>query len=247
MSRENILFAVVGVLAGYIVAFHLVVYVNQSEGAPRGGAGQAASAGLPDDHPSLPTNEVKERQRLQSEAEAAAQAAREAPQDFDAQARAAAASLNAGQFEEAVDFLTRANQLRPGDYDTLVRLGNANFEARRFDVAERWYKEALSKKPEDPDVRSDLGLTYFLREPPQTDRAIAEFRRALDADPQHLFALHNLTFALTKARDFEAAEASLAKLERINPTGDNLPVLREELQKARREAGAGQQKRAPTD
>ena len=33
MSRENVLFSVVGLLLGYVIAFHLVVYVNQNQAA----------------------------------------------------------------------------------------------------------------------------------------------------------------------------------------------------------------------
>jgi tetratricopeptide (TPR) repeat protein len=255
MNRENILFAVVGLLLGYVIAFHFVVYVNQSQPVPHGAAeGQTAAAGdLPSDHPALPTNEVKDRQRLQSAAEVSAQAARQDPKSFDAQLKAGGASLDAGKAEEAIDFLTKANQLKPGDYDTLVKLGNANFEAKRLDVAERWYREALAKKPDDVDVRSDLGLTYFLREPPQSDKAVAEFRRVLEYDPEHLPTLHNLTLVLARSGDIEGAEATLARLEKVDPQGSSIPQLREVLDKARKEApssspGAGRgQKKSSTD
>jgi tetratricopeptide (TPR) repeat protein len=200
----------------------------------------------------IPTNDVKDRQRLQSAAELAAQSAREEPENFDAQIRAAAASLEAGEAEDAIDFLTRANKLRPGDLDTLVKLGDANLEARRYDVAERWYKEALAKKPDNVGARSDLGLSYFLREPPQAEKAVAEMRRALEYDPGHIPTLHNLTLVLAKTGDFGGAEAALERLSKINPQSPSLPQLREELDKARRDpsaAGAqgGGGKKSPTD
>ena len=232
MNRENILFAAVGLLFGYIVAFHLVVYVNQNQPVLRSAAG-GAQTGLPQDHPPLPSNDVKDRQRLQSSADDAAREARQDPKNFDAQVRAGGASLDAGQAEDAIDFFTKANQLRPGDFDTLVKLGNANFEARRFEAAERWYTEALSKKPDDVGVRSDLGLTYFLRDPPQPEKAVAEFRRSLQTDPNHVPTLHNLTLVLAKTGDIGGAEATLARLEKINPQNDDLSALREEVEKAR--------------
>ena len=183
--------------------------------------------------PPLPSNDVKDRQRLQSSADDAAREARQDPKNFDAQVRAGGASLDAGQAEDAIDFFTKANQLRPGDFDTLVKLGNANFEARRFEAAERWYTEALSKKPDDVGVRSDLGLTYFLRDPPQPEKAVAEFRRSLQTDPNHVPTLHNLTLVLAKTGDIGGAEATLARLEKINPQNDDLSALREEVEKAR--------------
>jgi Flp pilus assembly protein TadD len=193
----------------------------------------------------VPTNDVKDRQRLTSAAEAASAAAREQPTDFDAQLRAGDAALEAGDAEGAIDFLTRAVQLRPADMSTVVRLGHANFEARRYETAERWYREALRKKPEDVDVRSDLGLTFFLREPPQTEKALDEFRRALEYNPQHVPTLHNLALVQMKTGDLAGAETSLARLEKLDPEGTNLPVLRRELEKARAAGGADDKKKNP--
>src|SRR2546423_8144504 len=96
MNRENILFAVAGLLFGYIVAFHLVVYVNQNQPVLRSAAG-GAQTGLPQDHPPLPSNDVKDRQRLQSSADDAAPEARPDPKDFDAPVRAGGGGPGAGQ------------------------------------------------------------------------------------------------------------------------------------------------------
>src|SRR5688500_8828275 len=118
MSRENILFTVVGLLLGYVVAFHLVVYVNQSHVAQVASAEVASGEGLPADHPSVAGADAAGRERLLAAAEEAGRAARERPQDFDAQMRAAESYFEAGSFEDAIDFMTRANRLRPDDYNT---------------------------------------------------------------------------------------------------------------------------------
>ncbi|HEX3558145.1 MAG TPA: tetratricopeptide repeat protein [Pyrinomonadaceae bacterium] len=233
MNRENILFAAVGLLLGYLIAFHLVVYVNQNQPVQRVAADEDV-AGMPPDHPALAADGAQASQRTQSSIEHATKGAKQDPKNFEAQVEAGSASLEAGQAEDAIDFFTKANQLRPGDYETLVKLGNANFEARRFDVAERWYNEALAKKPEDVGVRSDLGLTFFLRDPPQPEKAVAEFQRALQYDPNHVPTLHNLTLVLAKTGDVGGAQATLARLEKLNPQNDDLSPLREEIEKARR-------------
>jgi tetratricopeptide (TPR) repeat protein len=233
MNRENILFALVGLLLGYIIAFHLVIYVNQNQPQLQSVQASANEDSSPDSS-STPTDDVKDRERAQSNAEQAAKEAREDPKNFDAQFKAGVSSLEAGDAEGAIDFLLRANQLRPTDYDTLVRLGNANFEANRLDVAERWYKEALQKKPEDVDVRSDLGLIYFKSKPPQKEKAIAELRRALEYDPENVIVLYNLTLVLAQTGDFDGAEATVARLEKLNP--DDAAQLRKMLADARRDA-----------
>src|SRR5215207_10605532 len=122
MNRENVLFSVVGLLLGYVVAFHLVVYVNQSQPSPAAAGPGAQSA----EGPSAGRPAVEggaDRQRLLAEAEKAAEAARTAPDNFEAQVRAAEGQFAARNFEDAIDFMTRANKLRPDDYETVVRLG----------------------------------------------------------------------------------------------------------------------------
>ncbi|MBA3239656.1 MAG: tetratricopeptide repeat protein, partial [Acidobacteria bacterium] len=168
------------------------------------------------------------------------------------QRSAAEASLEAEDFEGAIDFLTRANQLRPDDYKTLVRLGHANSAAGRFDTAERWFRAALSKKPDDGDVRSELALTFFMRDPPQPEKAVAELKRGLEQSPDHVPTLHNLSLMLIQTRDYDGAAATLERLEQVSPRYERLPALREELERVRLKGpdaptGAGDAgKRKPT-
>lgn len=242
MNRENVLFSVVGLLLGYVVAFHLVVYVNQSQPVPVAGGPSAQSAeGLPSDHPAVEDGAT--RQRLLGEAEKAAEAARKAPDSFEAQVRAAEGYFGAGSFEDAIDFMTRANKLRPDDYNTVARLGNFYSSAGRFEDAARWYTAALAKRPDDCDARSELALTFFMRKPSQPEKAVAELRRCLQSDPNHVHSLHNLALMLMETKQYTESEATLARLEQAEPGYPQLPLLREELRKAR----AGAQQKAPTD
>ena len=242
MNRENVLFSVVGLLLGYVVAFHLVVYVNQSQPAAAGAGSAAQSAeGLPADHPAVEGG--ADRQRLTAQAEKAAEAARKEPDNFEAQVRAAEGYFEAGGFEDAIDFMTRANKLRPDDYDTVVRLGNVYSSAGRFEDAARWYTAALAKRPDDCDARSELALTFYMRKPSQPEKAIGELRRCLQTDPNHVHSLHNLALMLLETKQFAESETTLARIEQNDPGYPQLPLLREELRKAR----AGAQQKSPTD
>jgi tetratricopeptide (TPR) repeat protein len=244
MNRENILFSVVGLLLGYVIAFHLVVYINQNQPASASATGAAESGeGLPADHPPVGGEGGEDRQRLLAEAERAGASARENPQDFDAQVKAAGSYFQAGSFEDAIDFMTRANKLRPEDYDTVVRLGSFYLEAKRFEDAARWYNAALSKKPDDCDARSELALTYYMRVPQQPEKAIAELRRCLESNPNHVTSLHNLTLMLMETKKFAEAEAVLVRLEQADPGNEQLPGLREAIRKAL----AGSPAKSPTD
>ena len=240
MNRENILFTAVGLLLGYVIAFHLVVYVNQSNTAQTPPSGVAAGEELPADHPGVGE---AERARLLAAAEETGRAAREKPQDFEAQMKAAEGYFQAGSFEEAIDFMTRANKLRPDDYDTVVRLGNVYSSAGRFEDAARWYTAALVKRPDDCDARSELALTFYMRKPSQPEKAVSELRRCLQSDPSHVHSLHNLALMLMETKQYAESEATLTRLEQTDPSYPQLPLLREELRKAR----AGAQQKSPTD
>jgi tetratricopeptide (TPR) repeat protein len=243
MNRENVLFSVVGLLLGYVVAFHLVVYVNQSQPAAGGGTAAAGSAtGMPADQ-SMSGDGGADRQRLLAAAEQSARDAREKPDNFDAQLKAAQSYFEAGSFEDAIDFMTRANKLRPDDYDTVVKLGNIYSSAGRFEDAARWYTVALAKRPDDCDTRSELALTFYMRKPSQPEKAISELRRSLKTDPKHVPSLHNLMLMFMETKQYEESEATLARLEQADPTYEQLPRLREELRKAR----ASSQEKAPAD
>src|SRR5206468_8641846 len=86
-------------------------------------------------------------------------------------------------------------------------------------------------KPDDVNVRTDLGLTFLLREPANLDRAITEFRASLERDPKHLQTLQNLTVALTRKGDAAQARSVLAKLEEVSPGNPALTSLRAEVEK----------------
>jgi len=253
MNRENILFSAVGLLLGYVIAFHLVVYINQSHAAQTALDESASAEGLPADHPSGADGNAAEQQRLLAAAEETGRAAREKPQDFDAQMRAAEGYIQAGSFEDAIDFMTRANKLRPEDYNTVVRLGTVYSSAGRFEDAAQWYTAALAKRPDDCDARSELALTYFMRKPSQPEKAVAELRRSLEIDPNHVPSLHNLTLMLLETKQYAESESVLARLERADPSYEQLPRLRDEVERARVGAtgpasgGAGAQKKSPTD
>ena len=81
-----------------------------------------------------------------------------------------------------------------------MNLGNAYFDTEKFEEAEKWYASALVKKADDVNVRTDLSLTFIFRDKPNYDRAIQEFQRSLELDPNHPQTIQNLTVAHTKKR-----------------------------------------------
>ena len=232
MSKENILFSIIGLLLGCIIGFMFANSVNQRGDAHmRRGAETTAS---------LPSNAVAEQGGMSGmsmeQVQATIEKARKEPDNPEAQVQAAQLYAQVRRFDPAIEFLQRANKLRPDDYQVIVMLGNTYFDAGRFEEAEKWYTEALKKNPNDVNVRTDLGLTFFFREPPDVDRAISEYRRSLERDPKHEQTLHNLTVALIRKGDAEQAQATLTRLQEVNPSFPRLPQLRDNIEKLRSSA-----------
>lgn len=223
MTKENTLFVIIGILLGFMGGFFFANSVNQGSVAPTVVATQPPGS-LPDGHPAVPGGSG-----AVPEVQAAIDRAKQNPTDFEAQMKAAELYYQIQRFDGAVEFLKKANGLQPENQEVLVNLGNANFDAGRYEDAEKWYTTALAKKPDNLDVRTDLGLTFIFRDKPNYDRAVAEFKRVLDADPNHVQALQNLTVAFTKKSDAANASATLAKLEQVDPSNSALVKLREDV------------------
>jgi tetratricopeptide (TPR) repeat protein len=243
---DNVLYSIIGLLLGCIVGFVCANSVNQRGFEKRSTASPAPLAStdskLPPNHPPLPSNAVADQggdpQAMQADVQAKIKLARDEPNNFAAQKEAAEMFYQINRYDEAIDFLTRANQLKPDDYEVVVNLGNANFESERFELAEKWYTAALAKKPDDINVRTDLGLTFLFRKPSDIDRAIKEFRRSLEKDPNHEQSLQNLTVALTQKGDAKEAQATLDKLERSYPNNRALTKLHDDLDKLKSSSNA---------
>src|SRR5215210_4403548 len=147
MTKDNILFSIIGVLLGVLVGYVFASTVNQRgymERTPP--SGRVAAAGQmgggsesPQGDATLPSNAVAEQGAESGADRALIEQAEAEPDNFDSQMRAAAIHYKNRRYNEAIQLLMRANQLRPDSYDAIVALGNANFDANSFEIAEKWY------------------------------------------------------------------------------------------------------------
>src|SRR3989441_13240887 len=150
MTRENLLFAIIGILLGFILGFLLANSINQRDFAARlGTAVGQQSQNLPPNHPPIGGDQAEGGQQMLASVQTAMKQARENPNDFDAQLTAAKLEYQIQRYDQAIEYLLAANKIKPTDFDTLAMLGVANLDAGHFDAAEKWYKAALQKKPDD--------------------------------------------------------------------------------------------------
>jgi tetratricopeptide (TPR) repeat protein len=155
LTRENFLFAIIGVLLGFILGFMIHGVMSQRD-AERAAASTQQRAEMPADHPPIDNAGSGDPQQTMQQVQQTIARARNDPKDFEAQIMAARLQYQIGQFDEAIKFLLTANQIKPDDYEVLVTLGIVNANAGHWDAAEKWYKAAAAKNPKDVNVASSL-------------------------------------------------------------------------------------------
>ena len=181
MSRDNLLFTIIGILLGFIVGFLLATNISQREAAVRATPTQA-SQNLPADHPPVAGDQTGEGgQQMLASVQTAMKRARENPNDFEAQVTAAKLQYQIGRFDQAIEYLLAANKAKPDDAETLAMLGVANLDAKHYDAAVKWYKAALLKKPDD--LVSLDGYAYVLLQTGDVKAAEAAINRLARVDP----------------------------------------------------------------
>jgi len=153
MTRENILFAIIGILLGFIVGFMFASSMSQRMPEP-----QARSQAMPADHPPVggQNGAAGDPQAVREQVAASLEKARNEPKNFDAQVKAAELYYQIGRYDQAIEFLLKANQIQPTDYRTVTLLGLTNLDAGHFETAEKWYRAALKMRQDDVMVLAGL-------------------------------------------------------------------------------------------
>jgi tetratricopeptide (TPR) repeat protein len=219
MKTEKLLFGIGGLLLGMVIGFMFANSVNRSaSGSLTASANTSATNSvLPADHPPIGQSAGGAEGSPLTQVTEAIERARSAPGDFEAQMTAGDLYYQIQRFEEAADFYHQASKLRPADNEPMIKLGNANFDAGRYEEAERWYTTVLKRTPKDVNLRADLGLTFFLRQPRDTERAIKEFNDALALEPDSEIVLQNLALAYKEKNDQANYQKTIDRLTRVNP------------------------------
>ena len=143
---------------------------------------------------------------------------------------------NANLITESGRLLQRVYDNDPKDYDATVALGNVFFDlgyllknSQNLEKGREFYRKAIEQKPTDSDVQADLGISYYVAEPPELDKAAAQLQKTLDINPKHERALLFMTQTLIKQNKTAEAEKYLARLKEINPQTPTLAELNTQM------------------
>ena len=231
MKKESIMLGVLGLVVGLVIGFMGANSLNRSQAGQIAQA-PASSASVPSGNPNLPADhppigstgaEQPTSGAPLPQVTAAIETAKQKPQDYEAQMTAADLYYQIQRFEDAAKFYEAAVKLKPSETEPMVKAGNAYFDGEKYELAEKWYMQVLQKNPKDINVRTDLGLTFFLRTPRDIDRAIKEYKTSLEVDPNHEITLQNLALAYTENGDKANLVPTLERLKKVNP---NNPVIK---------------------
>lgn len=229
MNKNGVMFGVLGLIAGLVIGFMGANSINRSSAGSSvstpadAGLTAGSNPALPADHPPIGTSSGDANPMAGApQVMQAIEKAKQQPNDFEAQMTAADLYYQIQRFDEAAKFYEAAAKLKPAEVEPMVKAGNAYFDGEKFPEAEKWYLQALAKKPNDISVRTDLGLTFYLREPRDIERAIKEYKTSLSLDPKHEITLQNLALAYKEKGDSQNFDQTIAALRAVNP---NNPLL----------------------
>lgn len=231
MHKNTLAFVIVAAIGGFVAGFWLANSINRSAGTTTTSTAPAANSGA--------TTASPETELTDAEIKAKIAEADQSPGNLSFQRdlgislyRYAAMKQNPELLGDAVRILERADSLKKDDFDILVALGNAHFDigffkkdVASFQRARDIYAKALAVRPGEPDVSTDLGISYFVQEPPDLDKAAAELERVTKGNPKHERSLQFLVQVYAKQKKIPQAEAAFAKLKAINPSSSALSEL----------------------
>jgi tetratricopeptide (TPR) repeat protein len=229
MSKSYFWLSILGILISFAGGFLLANALNRNELNSLRGENERLKNTSPQTASSLSNEEI--RQKI-AEAD-------QNPNNLPFQKNLGMALYRYAAFKQETDLLTetirlldRAYENDPTDYDVLVTLGNAHFDIgfieknnSEFLKAREFYLKALEQKPDDTDVRTDLGLTYYLTEPREMEKALNEFKKSLQVNERNEKTLQVLAQAFISEKNAAEAEKYITKLKEVNKNNPALPQI----------------------
>ena len=136
-------------------------------------------------------------------------------QDPDSLHLAGLRAWQSGRYDEAIESIGRAIQLRNDNSSYHYNLGNALMTRGRIGEAIVHYERALFLEPDQADTCSNVGIAFT--ELGRIDEAISHYERALILDSGHINAHNNLGVALVQQGKIDEALPHFRQVLTIDP------------------------------
>ncbi len=234
MGKKGFWIATIGILFGFAGGFFFANMLNRQEidalkvkAAQASPAGQATQTGQKME---IGENDPAEDDLSPDEIRKKIKQADENPSNIKFQSELglslysyAVMKKNAELLPDAKRLIMRAYEKDPKDQSILLALGNVSSDIgqskkdnKSLEEARVYYGKALALKPGQADVQTDIGWTYALADPPEYEKALAEYRKSLQIDPEHIRTLDSMARAMIKLGRTKEAEETIVKLKKLD-------------------------------
>jgi tetratricopeptide (TPR) repeat protein len=171
VTRDNILFGLVGVLAGFIIGYFVATGGRPAPGAP---AAAAAPAGSGTDAALQPSSA-----ELQARAKELQTALAADPGNTDLQLQLGNAEYDASDWKNAAEAYEKVVPKKPNDPNLLTDLGSCYRNLGKFDKALEMYEKAQQVQPSHSQSLLNMTLVYVfdLKDPVKAQAAFDRLKK----------------------------------------------------------------------
>ncbi|PLY01667.1 MAG: hypothetical protein C0623_05130 [Desulfuromonas sp.] len=138
------------------------------------------------------------------------------------------ASAPVQNHDQKIKMLNEVVAKEPENRTAWVQLGNSYFDSNQFLQAVEAYDKALELDGNDPNVLTDQGVMF--RKLGWYDRAVANFEKAIQINPNHTQSMYNLGIVYRyDLNDFPAAIEVWEKFLQLVPAGPSTSNIEKEI------------------
>jgi hypothetical protein len=236
VNKDNLLFATIGLLVGFIAGYllHEVMVARQPLRRVPGEAAAVTAGPAPGEEGAAgdPAAGAPAPQAAGAPLVSNSQRSDPAGGGADTGGGAPGAAAGGAPPMAAVQQLREYVASHPKDAEAVLKLANLNFDIQNWTRARDLYTQYLTLHSPDPDVLTDLGNSY--RGLRQFDSALVQYRRAEQLAPKHWKSLFSEVVVLGfDLKQYDAAEKALGRLQLMAPQQPEVAQLADALRKQR--------------
>jgi cytochrome c-type biogenesis protein CcmH/NrfG len=121
----------------------------------------------------------------------------------------------------------------PKNLSAWVELGDLYFDSDQPREAIEAYSQYLAVKPDNPDVRTDMGIMF--RKLGEFNRALEEFRKAVQSDPNHINSRYNIGLVLLHDKqDIKGAINAWEEYLKVDSRSERAERMRAQIDKMKK-------------